>query len=358
MKVTEYYKLLGISPDAGPEEIKRAHRRLVKQWHPDLYTDPAKQKEAQQKLIQINKAYQYAKTFSQIRHAARQATYTTRKANNRASGKRRSSYARSHSTRNKQQTGNQKSYGTSRTSSSGSASNYTHNGARQSGVRRNWLDEKIHRLSRYLQFRNLSRRRQRNEKNINDELRKAERINQRKRMNMHARTRVGMYRSRFNQLVFRIISFFSGGDTLKTDLAGYNASRKYEVEIRHRLIEDRIFYSVNNSFNFTLKYIFGVFLGMQFIYNIYISFFMGRMIADPVTFFSAQLIVTGIAVLLFIPDSLFQRLVLWQYRKIPLNQISEYFSGRKLPSPWNFWKHVVIGAKYTLVTMSIWFGYY
>ena len=29
------YKILGVSPDATDEEIKRAYRRLAKQYHPD-----------------------------------------------------------------------------------------------------------------------------------------------------------------------------------------------------------------------------------------------------------------------------------------------------------------------------------
>jgi len=47
----DYYKILGVSKNASPDEIKRAYRRLAQQYHPDKGGDPAKFKE-------VNEAYQ------------------------------------------------------------------------------------------------------------------------------------------------------------------------------------------------------------------------------------------------------------------------------------------------------------
>lgn len=51
------YEVLGIKPGASQEEIKSAYRKLVKQYHPDQFTDNPLQKLAQEKLSEINEAY-------------------------------------------------------------------------------------------------------------------------------------------------------------------------------------------------------------------------------------------------------------------------------------------------------------
>lgn len=48
------YKVLGISPGASEDEIKRAHRRLAKKYHPD--TNPGNAAAAE-KMNEINAAY-------------------------------------------------------------------------------------------------------------------------------------------------------------------------------------------------------------------------------------------------------------------------------------------------------------
>ncbi len=52
------YKILGVSPDASDEEIKRAYRRLAKEYHPDRNPGDA---EAAKKMQQINAAYEQIK---------------------------------------------------------------------------------------------------------------------------------------------------------------------------------------------------------------------------------------------------------------------------------------------------------
>ena len=58
MRIDDPYKVLGVSRDASDEEIKRAYRRLAKQYHPDR--NPGDQ-EAARKMQQVNAAYEQIK---------------------------------------------------------------------------------------------------------------------------------------------------------------------------------------------------------------------------------------------------------------------------------------------------------
>ena len=52
-----YYEVLGVARDASLDEIKKAYRRLVRQYHPDVSTDP----DADKKTSEINQAYNVLK---------------------------------------------------------------------------------------------------------------------------------------------------------------------------------------------------------------------------------------------------------------------------------------------------------
>ena len=55
--MSDPYKVLGVSPTATDEEIKKAYRALVKQYHPDNYTDNPLANLAAEKMKEINEAY-------------------------------------------------------------------------------------------------------------------------------------------------------------------------------------------------------------------------------------------------------------------------------------------------------------
>jgi molecular chaperone DnaJ len=50
----DYYGILGVRRDAGPEEIKKAYRRLARELHPDVNPDPA----LQERFKEVTQAYE------------------------------------------------------------------------------------------------------------------------------------------------------------------------------------------------------------------------------------------------------------------------------------------------------------
>ena len=52
------YKVLGVSENASQEEIRKAYLALVKKYHPDRYADSPMKDMANEKLKEINQAYE------------------------------------------------------------------------------------------------------------------------------------------------------------------------------------------------------------------------------------------------------------------------------------------------------------
>ena len=65
--INDPYKVLGVSPNASDDEIKRAYRRLAKEYHPDRNPGDAA---AAQKMQQINAAYEQIKNPEKAQSSA------------------------------------------------------------------------------------------------------------------------------------------------------------------------------------------------------------------------------------------------------------------------------------------------
>jgi molecular chaperone DnaJ len=59
IKLNNPYEVLGIKEGASEEEIKKAYREQVKKYHPDQYHDNPLSELAEEKLKELNEAYDY-----------------------------------------------------------------------------------------------------------------------------------------------------------------------------------------------------------------------------------------------------------------------------------------------------------
>lgn len=72
MEKKDFYKILGVSKDASPQELKQAYRKLALKYHPDKN----KGKEAEEKFKEVNEAYsvlsnpQKKQAYDQYGHSA------------------------------------------------------------------------------------------------------------------------------------------------------------------------------------------------------------------------------------------------------------------------------------------------
>ena len=68
------YKLLGVEYSADPSEIRRAHRRLARQHHPDRFpAGSAEQQQATTRMAAINDAYRLSRDAPLRHHRVSQA---------------------------------------------------------------------------------------------------------------------------------------------------------------------------------------------------------------------------------------------------------------------------------------------
>ena len=63
-ELRECYRMLDLEPGATFADVKRSYRELVRVWHPDRFShEPALEQKAQEKLKQINRAFELLEKF-------------------------------------------------------------------------------------------------------------------------------------------------------------------------------------------------------------------------------------------------------------------------------------------------------
>jgi curved DNA-binding protein CbpA len=73
-QITDYYQLLGVDPQADPEQIKQAYLDKIKQWHPDKNPDGTAR--AEEKTKALNQAYFVLKDAQRRKNYDRMLRFT------------------------------------------------------------------------------------------------------------------------------------------------------------------------------------------------------------------------------------------------------------------------------------------
>lgn len=339
-KLHQSYEKLGLPQGASLDVVKKTHRELVKKWHPDTFSSAQEKDIATVKISEINAAYTYLKSIknrtrndsksqNQTKTQTASSVHSKTKSANRATSSNKKTETSAHSTNQKK-----RKKATS---------------AQQKEFVPSKIDQWLSKLTGKRTLKNLNKNKNKRQNDFKRVVEKERAAWIKLREKYDDRTRLGLYRSYFNALFFgKIIYFQSATSALSSS---FSLRDKYEIDLRHSLINDNLFYIVNKGINIFLKYVFGILSILLFVYFT-LMFYGYNRIASVDEYLKIEFAVILLLCLLILPDNLFQRSMLWKYRHLEKKEIQDTFKGRKLPKKMNFFKQILITVKY----LSI-FGY-
>jgi curved DNA-binding protein CbpA len=332
MNLQQAYENLGLKQGAEWETIRSRHKTLVKKWHPDKYQTPHEQKLAHDKIIKINTSYAYLR---KVKHRSGVNISTQNSPNNQQNDTINTTIDFTFYTEAKKKARPKKKV--------------------EEENRVEFKQKKIDQLFSRLAKRRSQTRIKNNRKKTEFYYKKkiAEEQNYWKKLRnaYDERTRLGLYRSFINAVLFGRFIYFQKPSS--NSLSGrISLQDKYEIDIRHNLIRDKIFYSVNKGLNLFLKYVFGIIYCIMFLYFISSHFSNGKVYYLD-EFVGLQLFVLSQAFFLFFPDNIFQRAVLWKYRYLEKKAISETFKENSLPGKFQSYKLIMLWGKFSTLVVSL-----
>ena len=328
-RLNDAYQTLGLPQGSTLELVKKSHRDLVKQWHPDKFQESQQKLDATKRISEINAAYSYLTSIKRKSHNYTKST-TQRKPPN-------------------QNPTTPDSVGFKSTKESSKSTFDKKRRTQKKEPDFQFKQSKINSiLSQLTRKRNLHKLLSHKKKHNSETKRIIEKEREswvKLRTKYDERTRIGLYRSFFNAVFFgRIIHF-----TSSSNLPGnFTIRDKYEIDLRHNLINDQLFYAINKGLNIILKNIIGFFTVVLFLYITLLHYGFG-IIKSIEAYMLIEIGVLFQASLLFIPDNLFQRSMLWKYRHLEKREIQETFKNRTFPKTVNRIKHIMLSLKYILL---------
>lgn len=338
-RLQKAYETLGLPTGSSLEQIKRKHRDLVKVWHPDKHGSDLDKELAHRKISEINAAYHYLKN---IKHRSQRKT-ATQKSSTESGRNPFEQTAHQPKAKAKTKESTQEQFAAAQKNNQ---ERRNPNPFQPSAFDR-WLSRWQNRTS----YSRLHKQRLQQHKNWQKLIAKERENWVKLREKYDERTRVGLYRSLFNALLFgRIIQFESQSRAIGV----FTMQEKYEIDLRHSLINDQIFYAINKGLNVLLKYLFGAFSVILFVF-IMLMYYGYGIIPTLEQFLWLETGVFVQASLLFIPDNLLQRGMLWKFRHLQKNEIPETFKNRLFPGKWNRLKQVVLSTKYIVLFLYLHF---
>jgi hypothetical protein len=67
MMLKKCYEILEVAENASPDEIKKAYKKLVKQWHPDSHRSKQRKEIAEREMKRINEAYEMLEKAGRVK---------------------------------------------------------------------------------------------------------------------------------------------------------------------------------------------------------------------------------------------------------------------------------------------------
>lgn len=338
------YTNLGLKPGANVQEIKRAHREIVKNIHPDIIQDPKEKEIATQKISQINASYNYLIKIKHSVNKNRKTTVSKKKSSYQTTSTKKTSH-QTYSTDTKKQAFNR----TKKATNKKKEPEFIYQASP--------IDRILTTFSQFYLNRQLSANRRRREvefqKRIHDERKYWKKLKQK----YDERTRIGLYRSLINAVIFGRIIYFQK-TSKSTGLGTFNMKEKYQIDIAHSLIRDKIFYAVNKGFNLFLKYAVTFVASIQMI--LFVLLYHGyHLIPSLETFILFEAGAFAEVFIVFAPDNFFQRFILWKHRNLNVHEIPRLFKKNRLPAQDQFHKNIMVLVKSVILFVYVpWFYQY